>query len=351
MQRQDREWRTSTYSASTVNAFAVKVHTDEGLYGLGATSVMRVAGDTPAGHHAVLAETFAPLLLGRDPFAIEPIMSTLHAVAAGAHHPRCAIDLALHDLKAKTLGVPVYELLGGCFRKEVPVIRMVGIKEPLAQAKSAAQLVEQGYRYLKLKIGTDPVKDVQRVAEVRRAVGDEVTLTVDANGAYDVKTAIQVARKLEQLNVVLFEEPVSVADLDGIAQVTRAVDLPIMGDQTITTPADVVGTIRKQAADVVSIKVFKVGGLLNAQKVRAICEGASLPYHLGSTATTRIIEAASLHFAVACPKNDFGCEIGEYEGLDGDLVEGLRVVDGMLRVPEEPGLGVELAEPARAGAK
>lgn len=343
MTRRDKEWRTSAYAASTVDAFVVKLHTDEGITGLGASTIMRVSGETPAGVQAVLKDVYGPVLQGKDPFAIEPLMAALSKVARGPYPARCGIDLALHDLKGKALGVPVYQLLGGAFRKEVPVIRMVGIKEPLAQAKSAAEMVAQGYRYLKLKIGTDPAKDVQRVAEVRRAVGDDVTLTFDANGAYDVKTAIRVIRQLEQLNVALGEEPCPYDDLEAIATVTRAVDMPIMGDQSITTPADAIAIIRRGAADVMSIKVMKVGGLLAAQKMRAVCEAAAMPYHLGSTATTRLIEAASIHYAVACPAITCACEIGEFEGLDGDVVSGLRVKDGMLRVPEEPGLGVQVS--------
>lgn len=342
MERRDKNWRTSIYAASTVDALAIQVHTDEGITGVGAATVMRILGYTTEGLHALISQTYAPLLVDQDPFDIEPILTKLASVAKGSSYSLCGIDLALHDIKGKALGVPVYDLLGGAFRKEVPVIRMLGVKEPDDAVRSATELFEAGYRYLKLKIGPDPVKDVQRVAAVRKALGNEVELTVDANGAYDIKTAIRVTRQLEELGVVVFEEPVRWDDLHDIGRVTRAVDMPVMGDQSIRTLSDVVQAIREDAVDAVCIKLHSAGGLLGAQKARAICEGAGIPYHIGGTGSTWILGAGTLHFAVACPSFEYGVEIGEHEGLDGDIVEGPTLVEGKFQVSEEPGLGVEL---------
>ena len=339
MKRRDRAWKTSAYAATSVDALAVKVLTSDGLIGLGATSIFPTSGHTTEGFRSLLVQGIGPLLTGRDPFEIGSIMAAVQAASHETYRIHTAIDLALHDLKAKALGVPVYELLGGAYRKEVPVIRMVGLKEPILQARDAAELVEHGYRYLKLKIGLDPNEDVQRVTEVRRAVGEDVTLTVDANGAYDIKTAIHVLRRLQPLQIAVAEDPVD--DLDGMAQVSHAVDTPIMADAPVPTHADIIEAIRRQTAEIVSLKVLKLG-LLKAQKMRSTCEGAGLRYHLGGTATTRIVEAAALHLAVACPYNLFGCEIGEFEALENDLVGGLEIKDGKVRVPDAPGLGVEL---------
>ena len=341
MQRQDKNWRTSIYAASTVDVLGVQIHTDEGVTGVGACTVMRILGFTPEGQHSLLANTFAPMLVGADPFAIEPLLRKLESVARFTAYPLCAIDIALHDLKGKALGLPVYELLGGAFRKEVPVIRMLGVKEPDDAVRSAMNLVEAGYRYLKLKVGPDAVKDVARVRAVRQAVGDDVVLTVDANGAYDVKTAIRVIRQLEELDVVVFEEPVRWDDLHDIGQVTRAVDMPVMGDQSIRSLSDVAQAIREDAVDAVCIKLHSSGGLLNAQKARHMCEGAGLRYHIGGTGSTWILGAATLHLAAASPNPEFGVEIGEAVGLDGDIVVGPTLVNGMFRVSDEPGIGVE----------
>ena len=341
MTRRDPTWRTSVYAATAVDALAITITTTDGLVGLGATSVAPASGHTTEGYQALLEQKLGRVLQGRDPFEIEPIMAAVHHASREASRVHTAIDIALHDLKAKALGVPVYELLGGRYRTEVPVIRMVGLQEPVLQARSAAKLVDDGYRYLKLKIGVDPVKDVERVSEVRKAVGDDVTLTVDANGGYDIKTAIHVLRRLEPFNVAMAEDPVD--DLWGLAQVSHAVEMAIMADAAVPTHGDIIDAIRGQTIDLVSLKVLKLG-LLKAQKMRGTCEGARIRYHLGGTATTRIVEAAALHFAVASPYNLFGCEIGEYEALDGDAVGGLQLSNGCLQVPETPGLGVELTE-------
>ncbi len=342
MGRRDTEWRNSTYAGSVVDANGVQNHTDDGVSGVGAASVIKSYGDTPEAIHSTIRDLFVPRLLGKDPFDIEPILRDLRECARHAHHARCAVDLALHDLKATALGVPVYQLLGGAYRKEVPVIRMVGMKAPIAQARTAASFVAEGYRALKLKIGADPDEDVARVAEVRRAVGEGVILTVDANGAYDVKTAIRVIRRIEEYGVQVAEQPTGYADLEGLGRVARAVDMPVMADQVVTTTADAIQLVRRQAADVLTIKVMN-GGLSAALAMRAICDGAALPYHVGGAASSRILDAASVHFAVASPDIAFGCEIGEFMGLDGDMASGLEVRDGMLRVPEGPGLGISLA--------
>ena len=345
MGRRDPTWRTSTYSASVVDGLVVRIDTDEGVSGFGATSAIRSYGDTTEALAATIREVFAPRIQGKDPFAIEALLADLLDVARDSHHARCAIDLALHDLKGRALEVPVYELLGGAFRTEIRVIRMVGLKEPVAQAKAAAAFVAEGYRALKLKIGSDPDEDVRRVAEVRRAVGDSIVLTVDANGAYDVKTAIRVIKRLEAHGVELAEQPTPYGDMDAMALVSRAVDMPVMADQVVTTPADAVRLVRGQAADMVTIKMLN-GGLSAAVRMRAVCEAAGLPYHVGGSATSRIVDAASVHFAAACPDSVAWCEIGEFMGLDGDPATGLEVVDGMLRVPAGPGLGVSVGTTA-----
>jgi L-alanine-DL-glutamate epimerase-like enolase superfamily enzyme len=183
---------------------------------------------------------------------------------------------------------------------------------------------------------------VAQVAEVRKAVGDDVLLTVDANGAYDAKTAIHVLKRLEPLGVAMAEQPTGYFDLVGLKRVADAVDMPVMADQVATTAADATELIRREAADLLSIKVMK-GGLTPSQKIRAICEGADMPYHLGGIATTRILDGAALHLAAACPAIAVAAEVGEFMGVAGDLASGIAVQNGMLRVPEGPGLGLELA--------
>ena len=338
--RKDREWRTSSYGANQVDAFAIELHTDEGITGVGGTSIMRIAGETAVGFVSLFNNLLAPALIGKDPFDIEAIMAEVGRVCREPLRAHVGIDLALHDLMGKALNVPVYRLLGGAFRKEVPIIRMVGIKEPAAQARNAADLVDEGYRYLKLKIGLDPEKDVQRVAAVRKAVGDDVVLTIDANGAYQPFEAIWVLRRLQPYGVAVAEEPTAAWDLDGQARVRGASEIPIMADQSANTAADAIEVIKRQSADVLAVKVCKTGGILATRKFLAVAEAANIPCHIGSTATTRLLEAGSIHVAVTMKEIPHGCELGEFEGLEGDAAEGLSVKDGRLSVPEAPGLGV-----------
>jgi muconate cycloisomerase len=150
---------------------------------------------------------------------------------------------------------------------------------------------------------------------------------------------------LEPLGVVVAEQPTHYADLEASVVVTRAVEMPVMADQLISTPTDALTVIRQGAADVANLKVFK-GGLLATVQTRAVCEAGGLRYHLGSTASSRLLEAASLHFAVASPNAEFGCEIAEFADLNGDLAGPLEPRDGLLHLPDGPGFGVELLESA-----
>jgi L-alanine-DL-glutamate epimerase-like enolase superfamily enzyme len=165
---------------------------------------------------------------------------------------------------------------------------------------------------------------------------------VDFNGAYDAETATAVINALEPLGVALVEQPVKGTDLKAMAQVTRAVKSDIMADQDVQTAADVFRIAREQIADAVSIKLLKFGGLQESVAAARVCAAAGLRCHVGGTATSRLVEAAQAHFVSATANIVLPAEVAEFAALDGDLVEGLEVIDGMVHVPTGPGLGVRL---------
>jgi L-alanine-DL-glutamate epimerase-like enolase superfamily enzyme len=336
-------WQTASYSADFVDVFYVKIQTDDGVTGIGAGSVVPNGRGDPfvEGLEAVKSVT-GDLFVGRDPLHIGPLMNALHIAVQRYSRHKAGIELALYDLLGKALNVSLSTLLGGSSRDVIPVLRMLSLGSPAEMAETASTFVEQGYRHLKVKLGTDPAGDLERFKTVRRAVGPTVNLTVDFNGAYDTATAIRVITSLAAHGLTMVEQPVPGTDLGGMAAVTQAVEPVILADQGVDSAREVLQVACGHAAQAVSIKLLKFGGLRESLAAARVCEAAGLICHMGGMATSCLIDAAQAHFVSATPSVVTPCEIGEFEALQGDRVEGLAVVDGNLQVPTGPGLGITL---------
>lgn len=336
-------WQTASYRADFVDVFYVKIQTDDGVTGIGAGSVISNARGDPfvEGLQAVKSAACA-LFVGKDPLQVGPLMNALHRAVPGYTRHKAGIELALYDLIGKALNVSLSTLLGGGTRDVIPVLKMLSLGSPAEMAETASRFVQQGYRHLKVKLGTGPVGDLERFKGVRSAVGPKVTLTVDFNGAYDTSTAINVVASLAPQGLAMVEQPVRGTDLDGLAAVTKAVEPVVLADQGVQSARDVFQIARDGVAKAVSIKVLKFGGLRESLAGARICEASGLICHVGGTASSRLVDAAQAHFISATPGVVMPCEIGEFEALEGDLVEGLQVVDGHVRVPTGPGIGVKL---------
>jgi L-alanine-DL-glutamate epimerase-like enolase superfamily enzyme len=336
-------WQTASYTADFVDVFYVKIQTDQGVTGIGASSVVPNGRGDPfmEGLETVKAAA-SDLFLGKDPLQISPLMDALHVAVRGYKRHKAGVELALYDVMGKALNVSLSTLLGGATRDVIPVIRMLSMGSPVEMAETALKFVQEGYRHLKVKLGTDPARDLERFKTVRSAVGPQVTLTVDFNGAYDAATAIEVIESLVPQGLAMVEQPVPGDNLKGMAAVTQAVEPIILADQGVQTPREVLQVARANGAKAVSIKLLKFGGLRESVAAARVCEAAGLICHVGGMATSSLIDAAQVHFISATPSVIAPSEVGEFEALEGDLVEGLEVIDGNVRVPTGPGLGVSL---------
>jgi L-Ala-D/L-Glu epimerase len=336
-------WQTASYTADYVNVFYVEIHTDQGVTGLGAGSVIpNLRGDPFLdGLEAVKAAT-NELFIGKDPREIAPLFASLQRAVPGFTRHKAGIELGLFDLLGKLYGVSLSTLLSGGAHAAIPALKMLSMGSAAEMAETAAAYVQQGYRNLKVKLGTGAAGDLERFRAVRSTVGSEVTLTVDFNGGYDAAAATAVIKSLEPLGMLLVEQPVKGTDLDGMAQVTRAVETPVLADQEVQTAAEVYQIAREQIADAASIKLLKFGGLQESIAAARVCAAAGLRCHVGGTASSSLVDAAQVHFVSATGNVVLPAEVAEFTALDGDLVEGLEVIDGAVRVPTGPGLGVRL---------
>src|SRR5882672_2235624 len=238
MRKEDPTWRFALAASPVSDGHVLRIAGDDGSEGFGYASATPHMGSTAATLKAEL-ELFRPLLIGRDPRSIEAILVDLDKTLRGAPQAKAAIDCALHDLVARSLGVPLNVLFGGAVRDAVPILRILAIKTPQEMAAQAQKLVDKGYRYLKIKVHGEVKEDVARVRAIRRQVGDDVHLTIDANQSYTPKDAIAALSGMAEFDIDLAEQPVAAGDLKGLKLVTDSVPVAVEADEAAASLADV----------------------------------------------------------------------------------------------------------------
>ncbi|MEM3666020.1 MAG: dipeptide epimerase [Candidatus Bathyarchaeia archaeon] len=321
----------------------VKISTDENITGIGeGAPTTLITGETQEGALVVVNRYLAPVLIGKNPFEIGALIEEMDKVILGNPSAKAAIDMALYDVIGKALNKPLYKLIGG-YIHDVPTDCTIGIKEPKEMAKDARAIVQRGFKTIKVKIGIDVEEDVERVRMIREAVGDDVTIRVDANQGYDAKTAIKVIRELEPYDIQLVEQPVPAWDIEGLAMVRHAVNIPIMADESVHTPRDALQIIKKEAADMINIKIMKAGGIYRAKQIAAIAETAGMACMIGCMLETKLAITAAAHLA-ASTRNIQEADLDAPLFLSEDPIRegGIQYEDGTLKIPNLPGLGVIL---------
>lgn len=344
MGNEDPEWRFagSAGGEAKTRAFIVKLHSDNGFTGFGYTGASPRFGGTLEGVKAAL-EIYGKCLIEEDPFNAERIFGNMERSLRGNNGAMAAIDLAVHDLQAKALGLPLYTLLGGLIREEIPIIRILALKEPAQMAEMAVKHLKEGYSYLKIKLSGEPVKDINRVKAIRNAVGHAIHLTVDANQTYSPKAAIDTLKRMQEYNIELCEQPVRADDLEGLASVTRSVDCIIEAHEGAQSLEQIFAIVKNKAADSIIIKIGQLGGLRRAKIAAAICKVGNISCRIGAIGS-QITAASSMHFVASTDNISYACELGEFIRLLDDPVSSLEIKNGQLKVPTGPGIGVSVRD-------
>ncbi len=337
-------WKTSLGGHDSHELIFVRIDTDKDLFGIGISSpgAIFISGDTGAHHLELINNRLGSSILGFDPFNLEAIHQKLDLTVKSAERAKAGIDLALYDLLGKALDVPANKLFGGAVRERVRVTRLMGMYKPKEMEEKSKALVQKGITALKLKVGTTLREDVERVQRVREAVGPTVAITIDFNQACSPKEAIQRINRMEPYDVLLVEQPVNKTDIKGMALVRQSVGPRIMADESVNNAAEALKIIESGAADVISLKIPKMGGIFKVRKVAALCEAAEVEYVVGTAPGSRLLDAASVHLAVSLKNLTLPCEIGEFERMNNDPCTGLEIVDGFSSPPSAPGLGVDV---------
>ncbi|MDR3552310.1 MAG: galactonate dehydratase [Clostridia bacterium] len=348
--------KTYIVHADKDNWVYTKVFTDEGITGLGESSV--------EGKELTVREAVSELkryLIGKDPFQIEKHAYVMNrdgywgsgAILSGAIS---AIDGALWDIKGKALNVPVYELLGGKFRDRIRVYAnrwFFGADTPCELAKKAAATVEKGYTALKwdpfekaeCTISNDVLKRaLQSIRAVRDAVGDEVDILIEGHGRFNISTAIRVSREMEEYRPMFFEEPVMPDNIEALAEVRSKTNIPIAAGERFYTKSDFKIALDKKAIDFAQPDLRETGGITEAKKIAALCESCFVPvapHNIHGIVGT----AMSLQLVAAIP-NAVILEhsVEEIEWKEKLFDHSIRPVNGYITIPGRPGLGLELDE-------
>lgn len=320
----------------------VQVRTDEGITGLGELSSVF------ARRGAMLCrdvdERLAPAVVGLDPMDITRALRAMESVLPDGQFAIAGVEMALWDIAGKALGAPVYKLLGGKMRERIPLSYSVPHGEPEQMAQFALERAREGFRTVKVKIGQGFARDVEAVRMVRDAVGSGHRVRVDANMAMaSAKEAIRLVERIEPYDPELLEQPMQARNLHAMAEIRRAVSLPIMADESVGTPADAMEVIRREAADVLNVYVTESGGIQNAVRIFTMGEQAGLACMIGSMPELGIGTAAQIHLGIAVPNLDLDSDTcGSLYQEEDLLATPLRLEGGFAHVPEGPGLGVEL---------
>lgn len=322
-------------------ALFVHLETDEGLAGLGIC--------TAVGARAILERDLKELLIGQDPLAHEKLWDDMFWRVRGygrkglAFCAISAVDIALWDLKGKIFGVPIYKLLGP-YTDRVPIYGSGGWTSftEAELVREQAGYVERGIPRVKMKVAKDFGKseeeDVRRLAAVRKALGDDVEIFIDANNGYYAKQAIRMARRFQEYNVGWFEEPVLADDIEGLAQIARSIDIPVATGEHEYTKYGFKELISRGGADIVQPDVGRVGGITEWMKVAHLAHAFNLPV------APHAVQLVHLQMALCTPNLKVVEYLGTTEG--GDRVwytEFPEPKDGMWApYPDRPGLGLEL---------
>jgi o-succinylbenzoate synthase len=340
--RYRRPFRISSGVSTELVSLVVEVHTADGFVGIGETSPMTAyTGETLAGVTAAIEDHLAPALIGHNPLDRAGAHVLMDSVLRGQSVAKAGLDIALYDLAGRVSGWPVHAVLGGSVRDRVQTTWVVGLGTLDEMAAEAAEYAERGFRHLKVKGGHDPAGDLELIRVVRSALPADAELCLDANEGYDATTALPYLAKMTDAGMTLLEQPLPRWDLNGLVRLRERLDVRIMVDESLHSLHDAVEIVRRGAADVLNIKILKVGGLHRALQIANVAEAAGLAVKVGSMPELGVATLAAVHLAAAVPGATVAADLVGPLMVDEDPLAPsvFAGCDGWIDVPKRPGLG------------
>ncbi len=347
-----RRHKLASLSVTAQSYVIVTVRLGNGVQGIGEAATLggpRWSEESVESIKATIDAHLAPVLIGAPAERFQAARARMDAAAKRNNAAKGALESALFDAVGKTLGVPAAQLLGGVVRDRIPVLWTLASGDPVQEIDEAEKkLALRLHDIFKVKIGAEPVaSDLARLRRLAMALEGRARLIVDANQAWDEPTALAALPVLAELGVTLVEQPLPAWNIAGMARLRARVTVPLMADECVFSAHEMLDVARAGAADVVSLKLVKHGGLLATRDVAAVAEAAGIGIYGGCLLESSIGAAAHLAVFAGLPSLAWGCEHFGPQILTEDLVtEPLRFADFHIHLPAGPGLGVHL-DPAR----
>lgn len=336
-------FKTAVRKVDSVEDVIVEIHTDTGDVGYGeAPPTGLITGDTTGAIIGAIEDHIKKSIIGMEIENIEGIFERLKKSIIGNTSAKAAVDMAIFDLYGKLYNAPLYKLLGG-YRNKLETDITISVNDVDEMIKDSLAAVKQGYKILKVKVGKDPKKDIQRITKIRDAIGKDAKIRIDANQGWSAKDAVKIMSEIEdrQIDIELVEQPVPYWDLEGLKYVTDNIETPVLADESVFSPKDALKLLQHRAADLLNIKLMKTGGIYNALKICNLAQIYGVECMIGCMLEAKVSVTAAAH--LACAK-----KVITKVDLDGpvlcskDPVIGGAIFDGAeIRLSQGPGLGIE----------
>lgn len=336
-----KPFKTSLRTVDFVEDVLVYVETDDGIIGTGeAAPTAVITGDITGSIEDAVESYIGPAIMGMEVLDTDRVFLAMDRCILHNPSAKAAVDMAIYDILGKYYKVPLHRLLGG-YTDRIRTDITISINEIDEMVKDSVDAVREGFDTLKTKVGGDYRKDIERVKAIREAVGPAVRIRLDANQGWKAKDAIRAINALERYDIELVEQPVPAWDIEGLAEVTRAVSVPVMADEALFAPNDALRLISTRACDMLNIKLMKAGGIHNALKINAMAEAAGIECMVGSMMECKVSVTAAAHFA-ASTHNVTKLDLdAAYLLAEDPVIGGIRYDGPDIFFADGPGLGID----------
>ncbi len=333
-------FKIATGESSFYEGCLVKLTTDIGIIGWGeASPSQRITGELIDDVLKGLERLRDPLI-GSDPLEAEALWEKIEAELEGHSSTKAAVDIALYDILGKRTNLKVKNILGG-HKDSIETSITIPIKGVTETLKEAGELIREGTKVIKLKIGLNPEEDLEKVRRIRE-LDENVRLRVDANQGYTPEQAISVLREMEPYQIEFCEQPVAEEDLEGMKSVRDEVGIAIMADESVKSLQDAQRVAQSGACNLVNLKLMKMGGIRRCAKISSLLEGAGIGCMVGCMVETKVGITAGTHLALALANVRYA-DLDSHLYLTSDPTKGgIITEEGVNWLLGTMGLGIEV---------
>lgn len=334
-------FKTSLRNVTKLEEVIVEIITDDGYIGYGeASETAAITGDIKGSIIDAIERYIKPSIIGMDILDFDNLMMKLDKCILHNTSAKAACDIAIYDIIGKYYKQPLYKFLGG-FRNKLETDITISLNDIDTMVNDAIEYKKQGFNTFKIKVGDNFKYDIDRVKFIREAIGKEGKIRLDANQGWNAKEAIYVINKLADYDIELVEQPVKADDINGLKIVKDNVNIPVMADESLFLPYDVLKIIDMGAADILNIKLMKCGGIHNAIKINSIAESAGIECMVGSMMECNISVTAACHFAAAF-HNVTKCDLdAPYLLKEDPIIGGIFYKGPQIYFSKSYGLGID----------